>query len=88
MAGEVENTSGDLWPRLVQMIVDEFGVSREKINSESNFMYDLGLDSLDLAQLQLVMELEFKIDVSDADMKEVTTVGDALLVLKKALEKK
>jgi acyl carrier protein len=51
-------------------------------------MYDLGLDSLDLAQLQLEMEEEFKIEVSDTDMKEVATVGDALLFLKKALEKK
>jgi acyl carrier protein len=51
-------------------------------------MYDLGLDSLEIAQLQLAIEEEFKIDVSDTDMKEVATVGDALLFLDKVLQQK
>jgi acyl carrier protein len=88
VAKRAQNEARQLRERLLQVIADEFGVSAEKINNESNFIYDLGLDSLDLAQLRLTMELEFKIDVSDTDMKEVTTVGDALLFLKKALEKK
>lgn len=88
MAKGIENTSGELRRRLLQVIEEEFGVPEEKIHNESNFMYDLGLDSLDLAQLQLAMELEFKIEVSDTDMKEVKTVGDALLFLKDVLEKK
>jgi len=84
----VENTSGGLRRRLLQVIDEEFGIAEKTIHDESNFMYDLGLDSLDLAQLQLAMELEFKIEVSDTDMKEVKTVGDALLFLKDVLEKK
>jgi len=88
VAKGIENTSGELRRRLLQVIEEEFGVPEEKIHNESNFMYDLGLDSLDLAQLQLAMELEFKIEVSDTDMKEVKTVGDALLFLKDVLEKK
>ena len=88
MVNGVENTSGGLRRRLLQVIDEEFGIAEQTIHDESNFMYDLGLDSLDLAQLQLAMELEFKIEVSNADMKEVMTVGDALLFLKNALEKR
>ena len=88
MVNGVENTSGGLRRRLLQVIDEEFGIAEKTIHDESNFMYDLGLDSLDLAQLQLAMELEFKIEVSNADMKEVMTVGDALLFLKNALEKR
>jgi acyl carrier protein len=86
VSNRAENGAKQVRERLLQVIADEFGVSGEKIRNESHFMYDLGLDSLDLAQLQLAMEEEFKIEVSDMDMKEVTTVGGALLFLKKVLE--
>lgn len=88
MANRSENEARQLRERLVQVIADQFGVPEEKIHNESHFMYDLGLDSLDLAQLQLEMEEEFKIEVSDTDMKDVATVGDALLFLKKVLGQK
>jgi acyl carrier protein len=88
VAEGAEKEAKQIRERLLQVIVNEFGVSDEKIRNESHFMYDLGLDSLDLAQLQLAMEEEFKIDVSDTDMKEVTTVGHALLFLNKVLEQK
>jgi acyl carrier protein len=88
VASRAEDEARQLRERLLHVIADEFGVANEKIHNESNFMYDLGLDSLDLAQLQLAMEEEFKVEVSDMDMTEVTTVGDALLFLKKTLEKK
>ena len=88
MAKGAENESGQLRERLLQVIADQFGVPSEKIRNESHFMYDLGLDSLDLAQLQLEMEEEFKIEVTDTDMNEVATVGDALIFLKKVLDHK
>lgn len=88
MAKGGENESGQLRERLLQVIADQFGVTGEKIRNESHFMYDLGLDSLDLAQLQLEMEEEFKIEVTDIDMKGVATVGDALLFLEKVLDQK
>jgi len=88
VAERAENEPTQLRERLLRVIVDQFGVPGEKIHDESHFMYDLGLDSLDLAQLQLEMEEEFKITVSDMDMKDVATVGDALLFLKKVLEEK
>ena len=88
MAKGGENESGQLRERLLQVIANEFGVPGEKVHNESHFMYDLGLDSLEIAQLQIAMEKEFKIEVSDTDMNEVTTVGYALLLLKKALEQK
>jgi acyl carrier protein len=88
VAKRAENEARQLRERLLQMIADEFGIPNEKIHNESHFMYDLGLDSLEIAQLQLAIEEEFKIDVSDTDMKEVATVGDALLFLDKVLQQK
>jgi acyl carrier protein len=89
--GEVQKAeyeAGQIRKRLLQVIADQFGVPDGKIHNESHFMYDLGLDSLEIAQLQIAMEKEFKIEVSDTDMKDVTTVGGPLLFLKKVLDQK
>lgn len=88
MRNKAENDAGQLRERLLRVIADEFGISGEKMHDKSHFIYDLGLDSLDLAQLQMAMEEEFKIEIADTDMKEVARVGDALLFLEKVLERK
>ena len=88
MANKAENEARQLRERLLQVIADQFGVPGKKIRNDSHLMYDLGLDSLDLAQLQLEIEDEFKIEVTDMDMKEVATVGDAFLFVKKVLAQK
>jgi acyl carrier protein len=74
--------------RLVQMIMDEFGLAEENIRDESSFESHLGLDSLDLAQLQMAIEIEFKIEILDEDMEKISTVDDALLFIMKAIDKK
>ena len=42
---------------------------------ESNFMDDLGSDSLDTVELVLQFEEEFEIDIPDEDAENLTTVG-------------
>ena len=42
---------------------------------ESNFMDDLGSDSLDTVELDLQFEEEFGIDIPDEDAADLTTVG-------------
>ena len=42
---------------------------------ESNFMDDLGSDSLDTVELVLQFEEEFEIDIPDEDTENLTTVG-------------
>ena len=42
---------------------------------ESNFMDDLGSDSLDTVELVLLFEEEFEIDIPDEVAENLTTVG-------------
>ena len=56
--------------RVKDIVAEQLGVDKEKIKRESNFVNDLGADSLDT--VELVMELE-----EDAAEK-IQTVGEAI----------
>ena len=51
--------------RVKDIVAEQLGVDKEKIKLESNFVNDLGADSLDT--VELVMELEEEFDISIAD---------------------
>ena len=42
--------------RVVNIVAEQLGVDKDKIKTESNFVNDLGADSLDT--VELIMELE------------------------------
>lgn len=73
--------SSDLQSKVIDIIVEELGVEREKVTPESSFMEDLGADSLDTVELVMAFEKEFDIDIPDEDAEKMRTVGDALKYL-------
>lgn len=57
------------------IIVEQLNVEEEKVTLETSFE-DLGVDSLDLFQLIIEIEEEFKVQIEDAE--SIKTVGDAV----------
>ncbi len=55
----------------------EMGAEMDGYSRASSFE-DLDVDSLDLVELAQVVEDEFGVQLSGDDMKELTTVGDAI----------
>jgi len=68
----------ELEGKVKDIIAEELGVEREKLNAEANFMEDLGADSLDTVELVMAFEKEFDIDIPDEEAEKLQTVGDAL----------
>ncbi len=64
------------------IIVEELGVERDKLNDDASFMEELGADSLDTVELVMAFEKEFDIDIPDEDAEKLSTVGDALKYLR------
>ena len=64
--------------RVVQIIIDQLGVEKEKVTSEASFLEDLGADSLDTVELVMAFEEEFDIEFPDGDTEKITTVKDAV----------
>jgi len=63
--------------RLKKIIVDQLGVDESEVVPGASFVEDLIADSLDLVELIMSLEEEFKLQISDEDAEKITTVQEA-----------
>ncbi|MCR5183766.1 MAG: acyl carrier protein [Opitutales bacterium] len=73
--------------RVKDIIVQQLNVSEDKITPEATFLGDLGADSLDLVELIMAFEEEFKDDLNGAEIPEedsqkMKSVGDVIAYIK------
>ena len=66
---------------LREVLVDRLKVEAEAVTPQANLFDDLGLDSIDLMSAVMAIEERFEIEVSDAELENVTTVGEAVEIL-------
>ena len=64
--------------KVVNIVAEQLGVDKEKIKKESNFVNDLGADSLDTVELVMELEEEFDISIPDDAAEKIQTVGEAI----------
>ncbi|MFA7672512.1 MAG: acyl carrier protein [Clostridia bacterium] len=67
-----------IFEKVKAIIVDQLGVDADSITMESSFIEDLGADSLDIVELIMSMEDQFKITIPDTEAENITTVADAV----------
>jgi acyl carrier protein len=63
---------------MIDIIVEQLSVEREKVVPNASFVDDLGADSLDLVELIMAMEEGFDIEIPDEDAEKISTVQDAI----------
>ena len=64
--------------KVIEIVCDQLGVSKDKVNPETDFINDLGADSLDTVELVMEFEEEFNINIPDEDAEKIRKVGDAI----------
>ena len=63
---------------ITDILVDKMGIARTEITSDANFIKDLGIDSLDYAELVMEFEQVFNIRIPDNDAEKIETIKDAI----------
>jgi acyl carrier protein len=64
--------------KVIKIVCDQLDVTTDKVKRETNFIKDLGADSLDQVELVMEFEEEFGINIPDEDAEKIQTVGQAI----------
>ena len=73
---ETAVTKEQIEKRLTDALV-EFGEEEENIKREASFE-ELDVDSLDLVEMAQIIDEEYGVEIADAELDKLKTVGDAI----------
>ena len=75
-----------VFEKIKEIIADRLGIDENEIKLESNFVNDLGADSLDVVELVMALEEEFEVEIADEDAEKVGTVSDVVKYVSSKIE--
>ncbi len=64
--------------KVMDIVAEQLQVDRAGLTLEKSFLQDLKADSLDLVELVMEFEDQFKISIPDEDYEKIKTIGDAV----------
>ena len=70
---------------VVETLVSEFELEREKIVPAARLREDLGLDSLDGVDLIVALEKALQVQIPETDARQMRTVADIFTFIDKAI---
>jgi acyl carrier protein len=65
----------NLFDSVINIVATQLHVSPNKIFKSTNFVTDLGADSLDLIELVMTFEEKFKIQITEEEAQHLDNVG-------------
>ena len=72
-----------MFEKIKNLLVEELRVNPDDITPEAELANDLGINSLELADLILLCEDKFGITIDDDDLHTFITIGDVVKYLEK-----
>jgi len=67
-----------MYEKFVRLLVDELQIDENEITMDAELSNDLGINSIELADLVMQCEDTFGIQINDDDIRNFTTVGDVV----------
>lgn len=64
--------------KVKEIIASQLSVDESKITESTNISEDLGADSLDLVEILMSLEDEFKISIPDEAIPQIKTIKDVV----------
>ena len=73
-----------IFDKIKEIICSQFDIDPDSVSGETNFLTDLGADSLDVVELAMNIEDEFGLDeISEEDIRGIQTVDDLVAYVTK-----
>ena len=73
--------------KVKQMIADQLCISVDEIKDDANIIEDLGADSLDVVELLMSFEDEFKVSIPDEKLEELKTIPQIVKIIDEYAQK-
>ena len=67
-----------MFEKLKELLVEELQIDEEDITLEAELSGDLGINSIELADLVMLCEDKFDIEIEDTDINRFVTIGDVV----------
>ena len=67
-----------MFEQLKKILVEELEVDPALVLPEAEFVNDLKLNSLEIADFIVLCEEKFEIEIADGDLNKLVTVGDVV----------
>ena len=67
-----------MYEQFVNLLVDELQIDKNEITMEAELSGDLGINSIELADLVMLCEDKFDVCIDDDEIRKFTTVGDVV----------
>ncbi len=67
-----------MYEQFVDLLVDELQIDRDEITMDAELSNDLGINSIELADLVMICEDRFEIEINDEDIRQFVTVADVV----------
>ncbi|MFM8980901.1 MAG: acyl carrier protein [Planctomycetia bacterium] len=74
--------------KVIEIVCEQLGQPKDKVNENTSFITDLGADSLDTVELVMELEDEFDLSIPDEEAEKIKTVGDAIRYIETHSQKK
>ena len=75
----------DIQEKVTQILVEKIGIAPTEATLDANFIKDLGIDSLDYAEIVMEFEQTFEIRIPDNDAERLQTLGQAVSYINEKL---
>ena len=72
------HTQDEVLAGLAELINDETGIATDSVALDKSFTDDLDIDSISMMTIVVNAEEKFDVKIPDEEVKNLTTVGDAV----------
>ena len=74
-------TSQNIYERLRKLLSEQLNVPSESISPKSLIAEDLGADSLDIAEIAMLIKDEFDYDINDEELPKIKSVENIVKLI-------